>query len=379
MKSKMIYLNISLETVGPLFVGSGEKYQKSEYILDSYGKMLYIMDTLKMYNGLKKLNLLNDYEAWVLSQPKNANLFNFIKDYNIKSSDYSKWARYSFPVPNASELRSADIMPIMKDAYNLPYIPGSSLKGAIRNAILNSELLNSDNDSLADRAEQSVNDFRNRKQYLARESEEIDTMLFNTLGRVDEKGREIRANNAVNSVFQGFRISDSKPLPQNAIGIYQKIDELPDKKQNKLNVLRECIKPGVRIEFTAEIDPDIFPYSAYDIVDCINDMYNNEQEKYMKYFPAMQKYGGNMIYIGGGSGYITKTAAYSLFKEQKRAVKNVSVILNNTDSVNKGRKVGNHLNDRTLGVSPHTRKITVSNGSRYEFGLCRINLSEREL
>ena len=46
MKNKMIYLDITLETVGPLFVGAGKRYEKSEYILDAYGNICYIMDTL---------------------------------------------------------------------------------------------------------------------------------------------------------------------------------------------------------------------------------------------------------------------------------------------------------------------------------------------
>lgn len=383
MKNNMIYLNISLETVGPLFVGSGEKYKKSEYILDSYGNMCYIMDTLKMFGGLKKMNLLNEYEKWVLSEPKNVNLFNFVKDNNIRSADYSKWAKYSFPVINAAALRNADILPLVKDAYNMPYIPGSSLKGAIRNAILNSELLgSSDMEDIADRAERSVGqfDFRRKKAYLARESDEIDTRLFHTLGRVDEKGRDVKASNAVNSVFQGIRISDSKPLQQDSVGLYQKIDVLPDGTTKKLPILRECIKPGVCIEFTAEIDPDIFPYSPNDIIRCINEMYSNEQEKFLKAFPQMPKYSGSMIYVGGGSGFITKTAVYSLFKEKKRAVKNAAVILDNTDSKNKNGKVGKHLEDTgKYGVSPHMRKITVSNGTKYEFGLCRISFSEKRI
>lgn len=383
MKNKMIYLDITLETVGPLFVGAGKRYEKSEYILDAYGNICYIMDTLKMFNGLKKLNLLGEYEKWVLSEPKNVNLFNFIKENNIRAADYGKWAKYQFPVTNASALRNAEIMPFVKDAYNMPYIPGSSLKGAVRNAILNSELLDSDDmEDIASRTERSVDHFDNRKKkaYLAGEAAEIDTRLFHTLRRVDERGKEIKAGNAVNSVFQGFRISDSKPLPHNALGLYQKIDSLPDGNVRKLPILRECIKPGVKIAFTAEIDPNIFPYSPDDILHCIDEMYSNEQEKFLRHFPKMPVYSGNMIYVGGGSGYITKTAVYSLFKDKDRAVRNASVILDNTDSKNKGRKVGKHLDDPSkYGVSPRMRKITLSNGNKYEFGLCRIDFSEKDI
>lgn len=381
MKSKMIYLDISLETAGPLFVGSGDKYEKSEYIMDIYGKKCYIMDTLKMFKGLKKLNLLNEYEKWILNQPKNVNLFNFARDNNIASTDYGKWAKYQFNVPNANEVKDAQIMSFTKDAYNLPYVPGSSLKGALRNAILNAELLRSENmEDIADSVEDSVNYFKGKNKYLAGESSKLDTRLFHTLGRVDEKGKEIKASNAVNSVFQGLRISDSKPLPVAALGLYRKIDTLPSQITNKLPILRECIKPGVRISFTAEIDPDIFPYSHQEIISCVNDMFKNEQEKFMRYFPKTAAYGGNMIYVGGGSGFITKTAVYSLFKDQRRAVENAAIILDNTDSKGKNGKKGKHLDDPgTYGVSPHMKKMTEFNHNKYEFGLCRIEISEKKI
>lgn len=380
MENRMKYYTISLETIGPLFVGTGERYQKSEYILDSYSKTFYVMDTLKMFNGLKKINLLTEYEKWVLSQPKNVNLFNFVKENNIKAGEYSKWAKYRFEVPNAAELRNADVLPVMKDAYNMPYIPGSSIKGAIRNAILNSELINSDDMAdTARRAEMAVNSFNGRRtQYLAREASEIDEKLFHTLCRKDEKGKEIKASNAVNSIFQGLRISDSKPVSINSVALYQKIDMRPDGTVNKLNILRECVKPNTRIDFTAEIDTAIFPYSVEDMIRCVNDMYENEQEKFLMYFPNTQKSSGNLIYVGGGSGFITKTAVYSLFHDKKQAVKNASVILDNTDSTNKGRKVGKHLEDPSkYGTSPHMKKTTVSGTTKHEFGLCRLDISER--
>lgn len=380
MKNNITCMNIVLETVGPVFIGKGGKYQKSEYILDTAGKMFYVMDTLEMYNGLKKTGMLSTYEKWVLSQPANVNLFNFVRDNNISPGTYGKWARYRFPVSNIAELaqKNSEIMPFMKDAYNLPYVPGSSLKGALRNAVLNSELLRMKDKKLEDSVERAARNYNGRRNtYLRKEAADIDVRLFHTLGRVDEKGREVDPKNAVNSVFQGLRVSDSKPLPIDSLGLYRKTDVLPDGEVSSPPLTRECIRPGIKIEFTAWIDRDIFPYGPEDIARCVQDMYRSEREKFLKYFPKTQQYAGNMIYIGGGAGFVSKTAVYSLFGEQKRAVECASVILDNTDSVKKGKKTGEHLSDpEKYGVAPHTRKDAKFKEQRYELGLCRLTFSE---
>lgn len=379
MKSKMIYLTITLETAGPVFIGNGEEYQKSEYLIDTDNNIFYLMDTLKLFNGLKKLDLLKTYESWILSEPKNVNLYYFISENGITEHDYSQWAVYSYNIHNANDLKSSRIYPFIKDPYNLPYIPGSSLKGSIRNAILNSELLNSNKmRSTADSAERSAFSFVKRNQYLSGEARSIDTELFHTLNRTDAKGRPVPQWNAANSIFKGFRISDSRPLPVTALGLFPKKDQKPDGSTVTLPFIRECIRPGTRIEFDAVIDPDIFPYNASQISKAVSDMYENEQNKFMSAFPKLSKPGGNMLYMGGGSGFITKTAVYSLFKERSRAVKVASVILDNIDSKVDGIKVGNHLKDPLrYTVSPHTRKLTKYMDNDYEFALCKIEIKNK--
>ena len=361
-----------LEVLGPLFVGSGEKIEKAEYIHDRTSNRIYVMDSVKMFNGLQKRKLLNKFQDSVMNAERGVNLYNFIRDNNIQSSEYSKWARYSYEVDSSIDLRQTQIMACMKDAYNMPYIPGSSLKGAIRNCILNAMLLQTNRfESTAVAVETEEYDRRNI--YLSKIAKKLDADLFHTLER-DEKNR----NNAVNSIFQGLRVSDSKPLPIDKIVLCQKIDVLPDGKRNPLNVQRECIAPGTVIEFDIEIDTNFFPFDGEDICNFIKAMYDNERKCFLSAFPNVQTENGNLLYLGGGTGYVSKTAVYSLFKEKIRAVKNAGKILDKVDSTVKKRgrtvKVGNHLEDlKTYKVSPHTRKCTLYKKKLYDFGLCRLD------
>ena len=97
------------------------------------------MDTFKMFQGLRKLGKLEAYEDFMLNN-RYSDLYSFIKD-NELLNDYADWAKYSYYVDFNMKQRGTQISTCIKDAYNKPYLPGSSIKGALRNAILNAELI----------------------------------------------------------------------------------------------------------------------------------------------------------------------------------------------------------------------------------------------
>lgn len=264
----------------------------------------------------------------------------------------------------------------MKDAYSKPYVPGSSLKGAIRTCILNALLLDVKNENFATETEDALKIHeKNGKAYLSRNASEMETSIFNTLKRKGTK-----SSDAVNSIFQGLTISDSEPLDTDCLILCPKIDILPTEshKRNQLkNVVRECIKPGTKITFYVHIDSKFFPYDDKQILQFILQNYLNIEEKYLSSFPStINSNDEYKIYLGGGSGFVTKTCVYSLFDERDRAVKNAGEILDSVYSMKCGEnrtKMGNHLHDfNKYGVAPHTRKSTIIDGKTYDFGLCNI-------
>ena len=77
----------------------------------------------------------------------------------------------------------------------------------------------------------------------------------------------------------------------------------------------------------------------------------------------------NAFYLGGGSGYVSKTVTYSLFNEDN-ATKVVSKILN--EVFTQKYKPSANKDDEVLGVSPHTLKCTYYLENLCQMGLCRI-------
>lgn len=363
---------LRLTALEPLFIGSGEQLDKSEYIFNPTSNKFYVMDKTKMFNGLNRRGLIDRFTRAIMTT-RNFSLYNFCRENNIPNDEYIEWAKYSYIIPEGANFRNTPIHTIIKDSYGLPYVPGSSVKGALRNAVLNSVLLNSNNEynDFANRAENEP--FSKRNRYLSRVAEELDIRAFHTRNRPNTKPKD-----AVNSIFAGLRIGDSKPLDLNDIVLCPKLDRRPNGSYNEINIHRECLAPDTVVELPVEIDTSIFPYDAERLCKCIHDMYNMEVNRFLSKFSGFQKEDDIVLYLGGGSGFLSKTAVYSLYKDDKKALNFASKILDNVDSIKKdGSKVGNHLKDpQRYGVSPHMWKRTVCGDYEGDFGLCQVEFEQ---
>ncbi|MDO5719084.1 MAG: hypothetical protein Q4P34_08875 [Tissierellia bacterium] len=167
--------------------------------------------------------------------------------------------------------------------------------------------------------------------------------------------------------MKNILISDSEPLSNKDLILAQKIDSFIDNKDNPLPIFRESIKPGVEVKFTMKIQDD----ASINIESIKNRIYNFYKEidyNLLKHFDVEER-DGEFIYIGGGSGFTSKTNIYQLLDEDM-GLKVVSNILDD-----KFQRKG-HLNDINLGVAPRTLKNTIFEGNKYEMGLCKIEFKE---
>ena len=186
----------------------------------------------------------------------------------------------------------------------------------------------------------------------------------------DEK---VKLENMQNDIMRGIIVGDSLPIDKHSLCICQKID-LPVKgKEKSLNVLRECLKPGTVVTVPLTIDSKIMrnmygkQFDLEDIKADINMFYKNYKDEFVCKFrnAPMIKDEKNAFYLGGGSGYVSKTVTHSLFNEDN-ATKVVSEIFY------KILKKSANKDDERIGVSPHTLKCTNYKDNLCQMGLCRI-------
>ncbi len=123
-----------VQTLTPVHVGTGVKLGRVDYLLRD-GR-IHVIDENKLI-------------AWIASQPQSerlaaslsstllANGINeFIKNYYL-TNDLKAITAYSLPFQGAPK----DIFTFIKSPDHYPYLPGSSLKGALRSALLRGRML----------------------------------------------------------------------------------------------------------------------------------------------------------------------------------------------------------------------------------------------
>ncbi|MEM4397186.1 MAG: type III-A CRISPR-associated RAMP protein Csm5 [Candidatus Woesearchaeota archaeon] len=135
---------LKIKVLSPIHIGNGLEYYPSNVIIQE-GHLIKV-NMSKLYNNLND-NLKNEFEEYMMSDSPKKELRTFLKQYNIRefSKEY-KLKYYAKPENNNSNsnqnknpnqiYRNIKYLESMKDSKNNFYIPGSSLKGAIRTAII---------------------------------------------------------------------------------------------------------------------------------------------------------------------------------------------------------------------------------------------------
>ena len=380
----MRYYDLILETIGPVHIGSGTEISKKECLYDTQNRKIYVMDEKKMIKRILKLGKQDRFERYLMDSRQN-NLYDFIKENHIPAEEYKSWAAYVLDDDNAVNVKntrskgggSDNVQAFMKDAYGCPYIPGSSLKGALR-TIIQGCLLNEDMQRFKKERNDIENpEFKGRAKYLSATEKSIAQKLFYMLDKPD-----VKPNNAVNDCFSGIRVSDSGPLSVSDIILCRKTDVFTDGGEKSLPIKRECLRPGTKVKFTLEIDERLFDMDSNELFRCMDIFYDIYANAFLAAFGADASYipkkGEHILYLGGGSGYATKTTVYPMYdgdEEIDRAVKTVQKIMVDTTSTKRQYDPHDHRFDfENYEVSPHTLKVAVIGGERYEMGLCRVDI-----
>lgn len=362
---------VYLKTLGPVFIGSGKLVRKRDWVLDTHRGIGYMLDERKMFHYLMKTGRLDSFEEFMISD--RWALFVWVKENGIFPNKMDRITKYELDCDNIADLNTIkDVQTFIKDGYGMPYVPGSSLKGVIRNALLSYFISKDPDKGLRNDVIRNVQTeyTRNPKQFLKKETRGYTEKYLRTRRLPDTKNGD-----AVNDIMSGIRISDSRPREFSDLTLCQKIDMCVDGKGNNLSVLRECIKPGTRIELEITIDSTVTEITIKDIEDTIRYYLNNYNNEFLSKFKSEQQYNDDVIYLGGGTGYHTKTITSTVLAEEPKKVEYTANIINGT-LTHRVRQEHHHDRDRHMGASPHTAKLTEYDRDLYQFGPCRISFQE---
>ena len=258
------------------------------------------------------------------------------------------------------------------------YVPGSSIKGVFRTAILYS-LLQKRQDVKVKYWRQvqekiSSNYFNPYKDFKKLMSD-LENELLHTLRLLDG---DIRSNNVVRSAMRGLQVSDTYASRKMQTAILQKVDGGLDKfvkaSPKKLPIFRECMLPEAELFFDVKIEKAVMSTIGINTVDdllkathsffaAVTDLLQQAFEK--EYQEAFQGVAAGNMFLGGNTGFLSKTLLAMLAPDKDTAKNTIKVLLD------KSFKNHKHLL-RDKVIAPRTLKCTNYNGKLMLMGVAEV-------
>ncbi len=290
-----------LEVLTPTHVGSGEKYSAIDFVVK--GDRVVFIDSMKFFEEIERKGLDAVEVARKIGSGVGS-VGDYIRDLsNIKMREVSLIG---------SPSRKKEILMHTK-SRGKPYIPGSSVKGAIRTAILWKEV--KENRSLLEWTIRQIKYELGKERYLQKKD----------LGRLDDKLEEkvfrrttlegTKQGDPKNDLLRALRIGDSSFF--DSWSVYQ----VKFLGMRSFSVLAECIDGGQTAEIAVDFDRFTLNHlgQRLDLDDVIHasrefaeevvrvETSRSYPEEAKQEFRRVLKARGTILRIGWGTGWYSST------------------------------------------------------------------------
>ena len=356
MKTEYRTFQFSLLAMAPIHIGNGEKYTSREFIYEN--GYFYFPDMGKFYNRMVEKGYDQKFERFLQEtkpSARNNRLISFLDDNRISNRDFGGYRIVETGLEIEKNNRDSklgtinEVAKFIRDPFGSPYIPGSSLKGAIRTILMNTN---------PDWNNKNAVDFRGRSP-----KENKKMIPWGT-----KKGQEF------NDLFNAIRVSDSAPFNNEQIILVQKWDYSAKSLTAKsLPLYREAIAPLTKINFTITTTTKEAGILMEELGQRAQAFYKEYKDFFLSDFPE-NKIQPNLqypIYLGAGSGAWTKT----LF-QQADGILQKRYSRMKTKMVSKGVLKLTKAPRKSVKTTQATRKLIINDESFYEMGKANFMIKE---
>ena len=350
MKTEYRTFQFSLLAMAPIHIGNGEKYTSREFIYEN--GYFYFPDMGKFYNRMVEKDYDQKFERFLQEtkpSPRNNRLISFLEDNRISDRNFGGYRIIETKLEtNNNYLRGGALNQVSKfirDSFGNPYIPGSSLKGAIRTILMN------------------TNPDWNNKNVVQDEKENKSLIPWGA-----KKGQDY------DDLFNAIRVSDSKPFSNDRLILVQKWDHKAKPPRAKsIPLYREAIVPSTKINFTITTTTKEAGILIEELGKRAQAFYKAYKNFFLSDFPE-NKIQPNLqypIYLGAGSGAWTKT----LF-QQADGILQKRYSRMKTKMVGKGVLKLTKAPRKSVKTTQATRKLIMNDESFYEMGKANFIIKE---
>ena len=351
MKTEYRTFQFSLLAMAPIHIGNGEKYTSREFIYEK--GYFYFPDMGKFYNRMVEKGYDQKFERFLQEtkpSARNNRLISFLEDNRISDRNFGGYRIIETKLEtNNNYLRGGALNQVSKfirDPFGNPYIPGSSLKGAIRTILMN------------------TNPDWNNKNVLQGKKENKSLIPWGA-----KKGQNY------DDLFNAIRVSDSKPFSNASLILVQKWDhKVKPPIPKPLPLYREAIAPSTKINFTITTTTKEAGVLIEELGKRAQAFYKEYKNFFLSDFPE-NKIQPNLqypIYLGAGSGAWTKT----IFKQANGILQERYQNSKTTRMVEKGVLKLTKAPMESVKTTQGPRKLIMNDDSFYEMGKANFMIKE---
>ena len=395
MSGQIVRQEYELTCIAPVHVGSGEVLRPFEYLYDRDKLKAYFLHGAKWFSFLEDRDLSDAFVQYLETEAtgrKSRNLLEWLKVNHVTLSDLrqANVIRREIPVAKLSDQRAKKptlnnvTCQLVRSDNAHPYIPGSTIKGALRTGILY-HFIRKDPGRF-DSYWQEISSVRGSDKASAWNDIilRLEQEILHTLTYDGAKKRD-----AVVSALRGLSVSDAALVGCKASAstvIVQKIDATTLIKrgaargESAISLFRECIPAGSRLRFAVTADLAMLETAGIMSIDQVMESlrdYTSDGLRLQKqvflpmnprfYQPLFEKAETADMLLGGGTGFLSKTLIYALAGAEAEARRFAAAYFDEqfTNPSHKHRAIDKVLTPRTL-------KRAQTDGADWIMGLCSI-------
>lgn len=399
-----------LKVVTPVNISDGIVLGAKDYLYDSRRQKVFFLNLHQWHMFIYKHMLLEKYESYLANFRDKQSLLEWLqmKGYDIddvRTVITSEAQATVNLMDNEKKKTLNDINRHIQQPDGSLYVPGSSIKGVFRTAILY-KLLQKRQDikskywcyikQQVDIIQMLLEEERKPRELQImpysvikkkkdQATKEIDKLiasleseLLHSLRLKDDKERNISNKNAVCSAMRGLQVSDTYASRNVQTAILQKVDGGFDKfgkaSPKKLPIFRECMLPEAELFFDVKIEKAVMGTIGISSVDdllkathsffaAVTDLLQQAFGK--EYQEAFQGVAAGNMFLGGNTGFLSKTLLAMLAPDKDTAKNAIKVLLD------KSFKNHKHLL-RDKVIAPRTLKCTNYNGKLMLMGVAEV-------
>lgn len=399
-----------LKVVTPINISDGIVLGAKDYLYDSRRQKVFFLNLHQWHMFIYKHMLLEKYESYLANFRDKQSLLEWLQMQGYDIDDVrtvitSEAQATVNLMDNEKKKTLNDINRHIQQPDGSLYVPGSSIKGVFRTAILYSLLqkrqdikskywcyIKQQVDIIKTLLEEErkprelqimpYSVIKKKKDQAAKEIDKLtaslESELLHTLRLKDDKERNISNKNAVCSAMRGLQVSDTYASRNMQTAILQKVDGGFDKfgkaSPKKLPIFRECMLPEAELFFDVKIEKAVMNTIGINSVDdllrathsffaAVTDLLQQAFGK--EHQEAFQGVAAGNIFLGGNTGFLSKTLLAMLAPDKDTAKNTIKVLLD------KSFKTHKHLL-RDKVIAPRTLKCTNYNGKLMLMGVAEV-------